>query len=59
VLFTDLLAYRERQRDGHRATLAQMTQDASEAGLYSDTAEDYAAALKKARKRIARQEDAT
>jgi hypothetical protein len=36
-----------------------MTQDASEAGLYGDTAEDYAEALRRARKRIARQEDTT
>lgn len=38
--------------------LAQMTQDASDPGLYADTAEDYDAALKKARKSLARQEDA-
>lgn len=55
VLFTGLLAYRKRRRDGRRATLEQMTQDASEAGLYSDTAEDYALVLKAARKRITRQ----
>jgi excisionase family DNA binding protein len=59
VLFTDLVAYRERQRGERRAALEQMTQDASEAGLYGDTAEDYAAALKAARKRIARQQDPT
>jgi hypothetical protein len=31
-----------------------MTEDASEAGLYSGRSEDYAAALKKARRRAAR-----
>jgi excisionase family DNA binding protein len=59
VLFTDVLAYRERRHEERRAALEQMTQDASEAGLYGDTAEDYADALKQARKRIARQEDTT
>lgn len=38
-----------------RVALQQMTQDASEAGLYADTAEDYTAALKRARKKLARQ----
>jgi excisionase family DNA binding protein len=56
VLFTDVLAYRERLGDERRAALEQMTREASEAGLYGDTAEDYAAALKRARKRIAREE---
>jgi excisionase family DNA binding protein len=59
VLFTDVLAYRERQREERRTALEQITQDASEAGLYGDASEDYAAALKAARKRIARREDAT
>jgi excisionase family DNA binding protein len=59
VLFTDLLAYRERQREDRRAALDRMTQDASEAGLYGDTPEDYAAALKRARRRAARQDGAS
>jgi hypothetical protein len=53
VLFTDLLAYQERQREHRRAVLDQMTEEASEAGLYDGSPEDYAAALKKARKRRA------
>ena len=57
VLFTDVLAYREHQREERHAALEQMTRDASEAGLYADTAEDYAAALKRARKQLARPED--
>ena len=53
ILFSDLLAYLERQRDERRAALDRMTEDASEAGLYSGQPEDYAAALKKALKRAA------
>lgn len=59
VLFTDLLAYQERQREDRRAALDQMTEDASEAGIYGGTPEDYAAALKHARRRAARREDAS
>ncbi len=33
-----------------------MTEDASEAGLYAGSMEDYETALKKARKRTARQD---
>ena len=51
VLFTDLLAYQDRQREHRRAVLDQMTEEASEAGLYDGSPEDYAAALKRARKR--------
>lgn len=57
VLFTDVLAYRERMREERRTLLNDMTREASEAGLYTDTAEDYAAALKRARKKLARQKD--
>jgi excisionase family DNA binding protein len=59
IMFTDLLAYQERQRENRRAALDQMTEDASEAGLYGGTPEDYAAALKRARRRVARQGDAS
>jgi hypothetical protein len=58
-LFTDLLAYTERQHAHRRAALDQMTEDASEAGIYGGTPEDYAAALKKARRQAARPEDAS
>jgi hypothetical protein len=47
-LFTDLLAYQERQREDRRAALDQMTEDASEADLYTGIPEDYAMALKRA-----------
>ena len=59
ILFTDLLAYPQRQHADRRAALDRMTEDASEAGLYGGTPEDYAAALKTARRRAARQEDAS
>lgn len=57
ILFTDLLAYTGRQHAERRAALDRMTEDASEAGIYGGTPEDYAAALKKARRRAARQEN--
>lgn len=59
ILFTDLLAYQERQREDRRAALGRMTEDASEAGIYDGTPEDYAAALKTARRRTALREDAS
>ncbi len=59
ILFTDLLAYQERQRENRRAALDRMTEDASEAGLYGGTSEDYTAALKRARRRASQQESAS
>lgn len=59
LLFTDLLTYRQRQRADRRAALDQMTEDASEAGLYGGTPEDYAAALNRARGRVSRRGDAS
>jgi excisionase family DNA binding protein len=59
ILFTDLLAYTERQREDRRAALDRTTEDASEAGLYGGTTEDYAAALKRARRRSSRKDDAS
>lgn len=58
ILFADVLAYLQRQREGRRAALDRMTEDASEAGLYRGQPEDYAAALKKARKRAAARREA-
>ena len=54
ILFADLLAYVDRQREEQRAALDRMTAEASEAGLYGGRPEDYAAALKRARKHAAR-----
>jgi excisionase family DNA binding protein len=51
ILFSDLLAYLERRGEERRAALDRMTEEASQAGLYDGRPEDYAAALKKARKR--------
>lgn len=57
VLFTDVLAYRERLREERRAALEEMTRVGSEAGLYTDTAEDYAAVLKTVRRELAEQQE--
>jgi excisionase family DNA binding protein len=51
VLFTDLLAYQQRQRAERRDALDQMTEEATAAGLYDATLDDYRAELKRARKR--------
>jgi excisionase family DNA binding protein len=59
IFFTDLLAFTERQHADRCAALDQMTEDASGAGIYGGTPEDYAAALKKARRRATRQGDAS
>ncbi len=55
VLFSDVLTYLDRQRQHRREVLDRMTRDAGEAGLYSGSLDDYAAALKRARKRASRQ----
>ena len=55
VLFSDVLSYRERMREERHAALDEMTREASEAGLYTRTAEDYAAALKDVRRELAQQ----
>lgn len=57
VLFTNVLAYRDRLREERRVALDQMTRDASEDGLYSRTAEDYAAVLKSVRRELAQPQD--
>jgi len=59
VMFSDLLAYRQRRQEERRAALDRMTEDASEAGLYATSPEDYTAALRKARKRAGREADAS
>jgi excisionase family DNA binding protein len=59
ILFTDLLAYAERQRADRHAALDQMTEDASAAGLYGSAPENYTAALKRARGRASRRSDAS
>lgn len=51
VRLADLLAYREARRSERRATLDRMTEDAGKAGIYEGSPDDYAMALKAARKR--------
>jgi excisionase family DNA binding protein len=53
VLLRDLLAFQERRRAERRATLNQLTEEAAELGLYDESPEKYAAALKSARRRRA------
>jgi excisionase family DNA binding protein len=55
ILFSDLLSYVRRRREERTAALDRMTEEASEAGIYGGRPEDYAAALKKTRKRRARE----
>ena len=56
VMFSDLLRYVDLRRDERTAALDRMTEEASEAGIYGGRPEDYAAALKKARKDRSRQD---
>ena len=56
VLFSDLLSYAGSQRDERRAALDRMTAQASEAGMYGGRPEDYAAALKRARRHVSNRE---
>jgi excisionase family DNA binding protein len=55
ILFSDLLSYVRQRREERTAALDRMTEEASEAGIYGGRPEDYAAALKKARKRRGRE----
>ena len=54
VRLQDLLDFRVRRQEEQRAALNQLTQEASELGLYEGSPADYAPALKSARRRRAR-----
>lgn len=54
VRLQDLLDFRARRQEQQRAALNQLTEEASELGLYEGTPADYAPALKSARRRRAR-----
>jgi len=54
VRLQDLLDFQNRRREERRATLNQLTEEASELGLYEGSPADYATALKSARRRRAR-----
>ncbi|MDR2252592.1 MAG: helix-turn-helix domain-containing protein [Bifidobacteriaceae bacterium] len=49
----DVLAFKERRQHEQRMRLAEMTRQAVADGLYQDTAEDYADALREARGKTA------
>jgi excisionase family DNA binding protein len=55
ILFSDLIRYQRRRRAEQRDALDRMTEEASEQGVYGGRREDYSEALKKARKRAARE----
>lgn len=54
VRLQDLVDFQARSRDERRAALNQLTEEASELGLYEGSPADYATALKSARRRRAR-----
>lgn len=54
VRLQDLVDFQARRRGERRAILNQLTEEASDLGLYSDTPPDYAEALKAARRRRSR-----
>lgn len=54
VQLQDLVDFQARRRDERRAALNQLTEEASELGLYEGSPADYATALKSARRRRAR-----
>ena len=54
VRLQDLVDFQARRRDERRAALNQLTEEASELGLYDGSPADYATALKSARRRRAR-----
>lgn len=56
VRLQDLLDFRARRQEQQRAALNQLTEEASELGLYEGTPADYATALKSSRRRRARAE---
>lgn len=53
VRLQDLVDFRTRQRSDRRTALDEMTEEASELGLYDDPPPDYAGALERARRRRA------
>lgn len=54
VRLQDLVDFQVRRRDERRAAMNQLTEEASELGLYEGSPADYATALKSARRRRAR-----
>jgi excisionase family DNA binding protein len=54
VRLQDLMDFQARRRAERRATLNELTEEASELGLYDGSPTDYATALKSARRRRSR-----
>lgn len=54
VRLQDLVDFQSRRRSERRQALNELTEEAGELGLYDGTSEDYAAALRSARRRRAR-----
>lgn len=54
VRLQDILDFQTRRREERRAAMNQLTEEASELGLYEGSPADYASALKSARRRRAR-----
>jgi excisionase family DNA binding protein len=54
VRLQDLVDFQRRRRNERRAAMNQLTEEASELGLYEGSPADYATALKSARRRRAR-----
>lgn len=52
ILLQDVVAYQESKRASRREALRGLTAEASEAGLYELSAEDYREALKRARRSV-------
>jgi excisionase family DNA binding protein len=54
VFLSDLLSYQGKRQSDRHATLNRITEEASEAGIYGGSPENYSTALRAERKRMAR-----
>lgn len=55
ILLVDLLSYQARRREERHEALRQLTEEASDLGLYEDSRQDYAKALEEVRRRRTRE----
>jgi len=56
VRLQDLIDFQQRRRAERRAALNELTEEAGELGLYDGTSQDYAGALRSARRRRSRRD---